>query len=119
MWNLHVSKENLEWKKYSKEWAEQQSKKQKFDLPDREPGDDDITDKQFNYVVRLLKEVDHDQLRTLGKWQASELIDQIKHAQADYTEEMIEEATSSQSSSAFLKFIGIGIVVFVIIFLFY
>ena len=87
-------------------------------MPDREPGEDYITRKQFNYIVRLLKEVDHDQLRTLSKWQASELIDQIKVAKAEYTQEMIEEAKSSQSSdelSVFICIIGIMFILFMYI----
>lgn len=86
-------------KKYSKEWANAQSREQKFTLSDREPDEDDITEKQLKYIKRLLKDADDKELRALGKWQASEFIEQILEAREDFTEDMIEEANRPRGIS--------------------
>lgn len=59
----------------------------KFSLPDREPLEDEITEKQFNYILHLCIDIDPDQVRQLGKWQASSLINQLKTAKELMTEQ--------------------------------
>jgi len=57
-------------------------KKVSIEYPDREPGEDPITKNQLRYIKRLapLLEIEGG-LESLGKWQASAMIDSIKEQQ--------------------------------------
>lgn len=48
-----------------------------FDVPDREPDEEDATQRQKAYLKRLA-DIDPVELAKMGKWQASWLIDQIQ-----------------------------------------
>ena len=50
----------------------------KFNIPDREPNEGPATQKQIDYILHLADKISEKDVRQLGKWQASSLIDQIK-----------------------------------------
>lgn len=53
-------------------------------IPDRGPNEDSITPNQIAYIQRLAPDFNPDGgLESLGKWQASDVIDQIKTAKGD------------------------------------
>jgi hypothetical protein len=50
-----------------------------IDIPDREPNEDPVTDNQLRYIRKLAPDLRmKGGLESLGKWQASALIEQIK-----------------------------------------
>ena len=54
----------------------------KIHIPDRAPDEDDVTPNQIRYLHKLAPDVDIDRgIESLGKWQASGMIDQIKDQQ--------------------------------------
>jgi hypothetical protein len=75
-------------------WAKQQAKEVRFDLPDRQPGEEPATQKQLQYIRALVRTIDETELAKLGKWQASALIDQIKSEKDTFTQEAVEEYVS-------------------------
>lgn len=62
----------------------------KLDIPDREPGEEPATEKQKNYIRRMGQIAESD-LQSLGKWQASSLIDQMQHIKKSGIIENIEQ----------------------------
>ena len=72
-------------------WGKKQVETVAFKIPDREPGEEPITEKQFGYIKHLLAQVDDSELRKLGKWQASSIIDQIKVEKVQFTAQKVEE----------------------------
>lgn len=89
------------------------NKNMNFTLPDREPEEEDITEKKFAYLTHLLNNPDEADLRSLGKWQASELISQAKDAIADNQEIVNNEG--DQPFTISLKTVFIVFVVFVVL----
>ncbi len=58
------------------------SRNVKIHIPDRAPDEDDITPNQIRYLNKLAPDVNIDGgLESLGKWQASGMIDEIKDQQ--------------------------------------
>jgi hypothetical protein len=49
----------------------------KFQIKDLEPDEEPATEKQIGYLKHLAVDVDERELRQLGKWQASDLIEQV------------------------------------------
>lgn len=82
-------------------------------MPDRGADEENITSNQFNYIARLVKDMDHAELRELGKWQASSLIDQLKKAKGDFTDDLIDEAVAAQKKPLLVKVIIVIFIVFV------
>jgi hypothetical protein len=94
--------------KKMEQWAAKQSMSMKFKLVDREPGEPPATKRQIEYIRHLVRSIDEKQLMKLGKWQASALIDEIKNAKEQFTEQKVKEYTKR-------KGIGCGTVLLVII----
>lgn len=61
--------------------------KSKFrtELPERKPDEEDITERQIGYIGHLLDEIDAEDfsldIESLGKWQASSLINRLLEIQ--------------------------------------
>jgi hypothetical protein len=83
---------NRRQEKEAQEWAKSQTKSLSIDIPDREPGEEPITKKQIEYIRHLAKSIDMNEIEGLGKWQASSLIEQLKAAQEDFTQEALHTA---------------------------
>ena len=54
----------------------------RFEMPVRKPGEDDATDRQIAYIEQLLEEIGAEHFpvdpSSLGKWQASTVIDRLQ-----------------------------------------
>ena len=50
----------------------------KFDLPERGPSEESATEKQIEYIKHLAPNIKEREVRQLGKWQASSLIDELQ-----------------------------------------
>lgn len=98
-------------------WAKKQTKQVSFDIPDREPGEEPITEKQLAYIKHLLLQVDESELRKLGKWQASSIIDQSKAAKKQFVDEKVLEygAKRMGNSASRASIVGVIIVALVIL----
>ena len=83
--------------KKTKEWLEKQKKEFTFTAPDREPGEEDLTQKQLDYIRHLAPGVDLNFVRTLGKWQASAMIEELKYQKEKFTDELVAESTKQSS----------------------
>jgi hypothetical protein len=63
-------------------------------LDEREEGEEDITERQLDFMQRLLKDVGANKpefdIKRLGKWQASEIIDQLIAIRDEKQEELAE-----------------------------
>jgi hypothetical protein len=80
------------------EWAKsQKTKRVSIDIPERTPDEEPITEKQIGYIMRLAPNLDEEEVKTLGKWQASSVIDQIKSQQDIFTDEMIDKYQKEKS----------------------
>ena len=102
------------------EWAKKQQKEITLSPPDREPGEEDLTQKQLDYIRHLVPDIDLDFVRSLGKWQASAIIDEIKYQKEKFTEELIDESTQKKSSGCLgiivlLSTVGMALLVFTLV----
>lgn len=79
------------------EWAKKQRKRVAIDIPEREPDEEPITEKQIAYIKHLAPGVDIEEIKKLGKWQASAVIDEIKSQQDQFTDESIDKYKQEQS----------------------
>ena len=71
-------------------WVNQQSKEVNFELSDRDPDEPDATPNQIQFIKKKITAEDSE-LQKLGKWQASELIEQIEEESEMFVEEKVEE----------------------------
>lgn len=58
-------------------------------IKEREPGESDLTSRQLDYIRHLMDQLEvesglRDRVHELGKWQASQLIDQLKDLRNEY-----------------------------------
>jgi len=72
------------------EWAKHQEKQLKFEFPDKRLGEEPATEKQIQYIRVLVNSIDEAKLKTLGKWQASALIEYILTEKEIYTHQLAE-----------------------------
>ena len=79
------------------EWAKRQRKKGSIDIPERERDEEPINEKQIKYIIHLAPNVDIEEVKKLGKWQASAIIDDIKSQQDQFTDEMTDKYKRGQS----------------------
>ena len=79
------------------EYARKQKKSVSIDIPERGPDEEPITEKQLGYIMHLAPNLDEEEVKTLGKWQASSVIDQIKSQQDIFTDEMIDKYQKEKS----------------------
>lgn len=89
------------------------NKNMNFPVPDRGKGEEDITEKQLAYLLNLIENPDVAKLKSLGKWQASELISQVKEAIEESKNDFREEENAPFTIS--LKTVFIVFVVLVIL----
>jgi len=93
-------------------------------LPERGPDEPDITENQLGYIRHLLNEADADEfpipLTSLGKWQASALIDRLQNIRDGVESDKIvihdAQRTDNQAHSSNLL-ITIFIVIIVLLFI--
>lgn len=80
-------------------WANKEIAKQphEFSYPDRERREPDATVKQLDYLRHLLPGIDEKILSSLGKWQASALIDEAKYQSSKMSEQLGEEWVEKQN----------------------
>jgi len=96
------------------EWAKKQRKKVNFEVEDRQPNEGSATKKQLDYIRSMLRDVDESKLNSLGKWQASSLIDQIKVEKEIFTKEKVEEYRNRHRFVAvFIFLIVAAIIIFI------
>jgi hypothetical protein len=86
------------------EWAKQQRKSVEFELPDRQPQEPRATQKQL----------DENTLNSLGKWQASALIDQAKSERAIFTQEKVSEYRRHRGLKSFFTIVIIIAVIWIL-----
>jgi hypothetical protein len=79
-------------------WANKQTTQVNLDIPVRMPDEEPATKKQKDYIRSLVLEIDEQQVNSLGKWQASALIDQIKIQKEIFTDEKAQEYLSTRRS---------------------
>ena len=79
------------------EWGAKQQETFHLEVPDREPGDEPATDKQIAYIHDLVKGIHGLDFNSLGKKQASALIDAIKAEKDRFTEEKVQEYLATQN----------------------
>ena len=84
------------------EWAKKQSKEVKIDLPEREPGEPPATQTQIRYVKSMSKDMDEEEIRKLGTKQVASLIEQLKHEQEMFTNELVAKTVERQQKSGCL-----------------
>jgi len=88
-------------------WAQNEAAKRtvNFHFPDREPREPNATIKQREYVRHLLPGVDEKVLASLGKWQASGLIDEVKYQQDKMTQQLLDEWLNKKQKKGFFKWL--------------
>lgn len=89
-----------------------------LNIPPRGPGEEPLTKKQFDYIVALTTEIDREQIRGLGKWQASSLIDQIRKAKDDAGMDFAQKAAAKEKSNEVLWYAIMIAVLTVLVFAF-
>ncbi len=79
-------------------WMEKEAAKRfhNYSYPDRESREPNATTKQLEYIRHLLPGIDEKVLASLGKWQASGLIDEIKYQKQRMTQELFDEWEEKQ-----------------------
>lgn len=83
-----------------REWVESQKKSVDLTLPEKKPNEEPATEKQINYIRHLTKSIEIPD--DLGKWQASFLIDKIKHAQDEFHDELAKMRISIEQKKGCL-----------------
>jgi hypothetical protein len=70
---------NQDDRKRGLEWAKQELAKRQhtFEVPDRQIGEEPLTAKQLAYIQQLANNIELEKVQSLGKWQASALIDHL------------------------------------------
>ena len=98
---------NEDERKKATEWIKKQSKQMETEIPDRQPGEPPATQKQKDYIRALVLEIDEKQLDSLGKWQASAFIDEIKYQKKVFTDEKAKEYMAQKSRGCLVFFVPI------------
>ncbi|HZL77713.1 MAG TPA: hypothetical protein VFC17_02595 [Candidatus Limnocylindrales bacterium] len=96
------------------EWAKQQRKSVEFELPDRQPQEPRATQKQLDYIRSMVRGLDENTLNSLGKWQASALIDQAKSERAIFTQEKVSEYRRHRGLKSFFSIVIIVAVIWIL-----
>jgi hypothetical protein len=83
-----------------REWVESQKKSVDITFPEKKPNEEPATEKQINYIRHLSKGIELPD--DLGKWQASFLIDKIKHTQDEFHDELAKMRISIEQKKGCL-----------------
>jgi hypothetical protein len=99
------------------QWLQKQSRDCVFDLPDRKPDEGPATKKQKDYIRGMTGAIDEEALADIGKWQAADLINQIKNEKDLFLQEAAIDYVRQTARRAFLwrilRLTAIGIVAWV------
>ena len=82
----------------------------KIDLPDREPGEPDITEEQFTELKGHDVGLESTSLRSLGKYQAAVLLCKIEEYKLSGAPEQWTKKTPKQYGCGWTLFIALGII---------
>jgi len=93
------------------------SRKVSIDIPDKEENEDQITNNQIRYIRNLAPDIKiNGGLESLGKWQASAIIDQIKEQKEGLERDIAEgRVHKGRRSKAFVWIIVFAIILYFII----
>jgi hypothetical protein len=89
-------------KRKAYQWLQKQSRDVVFDLPDKRPDEAPATKKQKDYIRGMTSVIDEDALADLGKWQAADLIDQIKHEKELLSQQAAIDYVRQEARRAFV-----------------
>jgi len=79
------------------QWVKKQSREMQFTLPEREPGEQPVTEPQIRYLKSISKDLDEETIRQLGTRQVASLIDQVKLEREIFTDELIAKRLEEKS----------------------
>lgn len=92
------------------------SKTVRISIPEPIDGDDPITQNQMRYIERLAPDLKiASGIENLTKWQASDIIDQIKKLQVEVDEEAIEQSERSAPKKSNAGWWGLGLIFLAVI----
>ena len=95
--------------------------KYRIELPERGPNEPNATERQISYIGHLLDEIDAEDfsldIESLGKWQASSLINrllEIQHGEYNHRTSVKENANASYEKKKRSKVIWCFILAFIL-----
>jgi hypothetical protein len=88
-------------------WGARQEETFHIEVPDREEGEDPATQKQIDSIRNLVKGIQGGDFDTLGKKQASTLIDAIKEEKDRFTERKVQQYLAMQKRKSHLIVWGV------------